>query len=467
MRLRSYIGGKFEESVGDLMTSINPSQPSDQVAEFGAGDPSQAHRAAEAAAEALVHWRGLAGPARAEFLYRWASSIADRSTELADLTCREVGKPISEARGEAARCVAILRYFAGECVRSNGSVIPALTSGSLQFSVRQPVGVCGLITPWNFPLAIPIWKAAPALAYGNTVVLKPAEASSAVGHLLAETAMDAGLPPGVFNVVIGSGQAVGEPLLGHESVRAMSFTGSQRIGLKLAELAATNNVKFQGEMGGKNVAIALADANLDQAAGLIAGGAFRYAGQKCTATSRLIVHRSIASSLVEKIEQQMAQLQLDPVTDSKCAIGPLISEASRQRVVEAMGDRAPALPQLDGFFFPATIVQGVKPSDRIAQEELFAPVLVVIEVDSLDEALDVANGTPFGLSASLFTKDIPAALTYIGRIEAGMVRVNGDTTGVDPHAPFGGMRGSSTHSREQGPAAVDFYTEVKTVQINP
>lgn len=467
MKLSSYIGGQFEASVGDIQTSVNPSQPSDIVAEFGVGSQEQASKAADAAAEALPKWRSATGVARAEFLTRWASVIADRSAMLADATAREVGKPISEARGEVGRCVALLRYYAGEAVREIGEVIPAQTAGSLQFSMRQPVGVCALITPWNFPLAIPIWKAAPALAFGNTVVLKPAEAASSIGHLLAETAQEAGVPAGVFNVLLGTGQGAGEPLLYHPDVRAMSFTGSQKVGQHLAGIAASTNVKFQGEMGGKNAAIVLADADLELAAQLIAAGAFRYAGQKCTATSRLIVIRTVADSVVAKIEDHMRGFMLEPVTDPRCAIGPLISGASRDRVVAALGAKAPALPDSEGFFMPPTIVRGVSAMDALAQEELFAPVLTVIEVDTLEEALLAANATPFGLSAALFTKDIGSALKYVDRIDAGMVRVNGDTTGVDPHAPFGGMKGSSTHSREQGGAAREFYTDVKTVQVNP
>jgi aldehyde dehydrogenase (NAD+) len=363
--------------------------------------------------------------------------------------------------------VALLRYYAGEAVRDLGEVIPAQSAGSLQFSLRQPVGVCALITPWNFPLAIPIWKAAPALAFGNTVVLKPSEMSGHVGHLLAETAQEAGVPNGVFNVIQGLGVNVGEPLLSHPEVRGMSFTGSQRVGLHLAQIAAAKNVKFQGEMGGKNVAIALKDADLDQAAGLIAGGAFRYAGQKCTATSRLVVVKDIAKALVDKVREQMNSYLMEPVTDPKCAIGPLISGNSRDRVMSALGSYAPSLNGSEGYFMPPVLVHDVGAEHDLAQQELFAPVLTVLEVANIDEALAVANGTPFGLSASLFTKDIASALRYLDQIEVGMVRVNGDTTGVDPHAPFGGLRGSSTHSREQGSIARDFYTDVKTVQINP
>lgn len=467
MRLRNYIGGHFVESRGDSLLSLNPSSPSDRVAEFGAGAPEDAQAAVAAAKAALEDWRRTSAPARAEFLMRWASVIADQSESLAQATAREVGKPISEARGEAARCVAILRYFAGEALRPVGEVIPAQTHGPLQYAFRQPLGVCGLITPWNFPLAIPIWKAAPALAFGNTVVLKPAEASSHVGTLLAETAMQAGLPYGTFNVLLGAGAQVGQPLL-EAGVDALSFTGSQKVGLALAELAARHNVKFQGEMGGKNAAIVLEDADLDRAASLIAGGAFRYAGQKCTATSRLIAVRQVVDAIVEKVRLIAEGYVLGPVDDPRCAVGPMISEASRERALAALGGQAGAARvEGEGYFIRPAMVRGAEPDDPIAQEELFAPVLTVIEVSNVEEAIAAANATRFGLSASLFTNDLRRALNYAEHIQAGLVRVNGDTTGVDPHAPFGGMKGSSTHSREQGPAAVEFYTEIKTVQINP
>ncbi len=465
MRLRSYIGGHTVEPMGETIASLNPSNPSDIVALFGAGSPEQATAAAEAAHAALKSWRGLSGSARGEYLHKWANAIADRSEEMAQLAAREVGKPISEARGEAGRCVTILRYYAGECVRESGQVIPALAANALQFTVRPPVGVCTLITPWNFPMAIPIWKAAPALAFGNTVILKPAEAGSAVADLLVETSVAAGLPNGVFNVVYGAGSVLGPTLLDHSD--ALSFTGSKKVGLFLAAEAAHRNLKYQCEMGGKNVGIVLADADLEQAASLIVAGAFRYAGQKCTATSRVVVDRTVASALYEKIRQHMDQLVLDPVTDAKCTVGPVISAESRSKVMGLLGAHAPAPHDHEGFFLTPTFIPGIAANDPLAQEELFAPVLISTEVDGLDEAIEVANSTEYGLSASLFTKNIGSALSYIDRIAVGMVRVNGDTTGVDPHAPFGGMRNSSSHSREQGPAARDFYTDTKTVQIHP
>lgn len=465
MRVNAYLAGQFEPAEGTALPSVNPSQPTDLVIEGASGAPDQARRALEAAASAV--WATKSGPERAEALNRWAAKIGERSEELAQAVAREVGKPIGEARGEVGRCVAILRYYAGECVREMGSVVPALMAGSLQFSLRQPVGPCVLITPWNFPLAIPLWKAAPALAYGNTVVLKPSELSPYCAQLLAETAHAAEIPAGVFNVVPGTGKGVGEALLNPALTRAMSFTGSKGVGMMLSEACARANIKFQGEMGGKNVAIVADDANLDQAATLIAGGAFRFAGQKCTATSRVVVDRRVSGDLVVKLREQIAKLPLAPVTDATCAIGPLISEVSRDRVEASLGSHAPARPDHDGFFFTPALIEGVVTGDKLAQEELFAPVLCVLEADGMDEALQIANDIEFGLSAALFTQNIGRALTYIHRIEAGLVRVNGDTTGVDPHAPFGGMKGSSTHSREQGRAAIEFYTDIKTVQVNP
>jgi len=467
MRVNAYLAGSLEPAQGDALLSLNPSQPSDVVVEGAVGSVDQANRAIDAANEAFPAWAKKSGPERAEVLYRWATKIGERSEEMAQAITREVGKPIGEARGEVGRCVAILRYYAGECVREIGSVVPPLVSGSLQFSLRQPVGPCVLITPWNFPLAIPLWKAAPALAYGNTVVLKPSELSPYCAQLLAETALAADVPAGVFNVVPGTGAGVGAALLDGDRVKAMSFTGSQKVGMMLSEATARANIKFQGEMGGKNVGIVAADADLDQAATLIAGGAFRFGGQKCTATSRVVADRRVAGAIIEKLNAQIEKLPLAPVTDAACAIGPLINEASMTRTYERLGRHAPSRPDLEGYFLPPTILVGLDESDALVQEELFAPVLAVLEADDLDQAISIANRNPFGLSAALYTKNIGQALTYINRIEAGLVRVNGDTTGVDPHAPFGGMKGSSTHSREQGRAAIEFYTDIKTVQINP
>lgn len=441
-----------------------------------AGSPEDVDGAVVSAAAAGAAWRNLTGPARAEHLHRWAAAIAGQQEALAQAMTREVGKPISEARGEVARCVAILRYYAGEAVREIGQVIPSQLPATLQFSLRQPLGVVVLITPWNFPLAIPLWKAAPALAFGNTVVLKPAEAASQMGTLLAETAAAAGLPEGVFNVLLGSGSVIGDPLLAHEAVAAVSFTGSSAVGARVAAAAAARNIRFQTEMGGKNVAIVLPDADLDKAATLVAAGAMRFAGQKCTATSRVVVDAGVEDQFLKKLRAQVEALPLGPVTDPAAAVGPMVSDDARKAVAQTiassglkpiLGGAAPAEPAYSrGYFLSPTVLSGVDPDSPLAQEELFAPVAAVIRARNVDDAIALANRTRFGLSAALFTKDIQSALTFIHRIEAGLVRVNGDTTGVDPHAPFGGMKGSSSGTREQGPAAREFYTEIKTVQIS-
>jgi aldehyde dehydrogenase (NAD+) len=373
--------------------------------------------------------------------------------------------------------VAILRYFAGECVREIGEVIPAQTAGSLQFTMREPLGVVALITPWNFPVAIPMWKAAPAIAFGNVVVLKPAEAAAHSATLLAESAQAAGIPGGVFNVVLGSGAAIGNALINAPEVKAVSFTGSGKVGAMVAAAAAKRNIRFQTEMGGKNVAIVLPDADIAQAATLTAAGAMRYAGQKCTATSRVVIAKQVQDKFYDALKAQIEKLPLGPVTDPASAVGPVISGASRDSIaalLRKVGARPMIqidVPRTDdfaaGFYLPPVVYRDVPVDSPLAREELFGPVLASFVAEDLDHAIEIANATEYGLSASLFTKDIRSALTYITRIETGLVRVNGDTTGVDPHAPFGGMKGSSSGSREQGPAAREFYTEIKTVQINP
>lgn len=477
-RLRQFVRGAWTESEGDRwLADLNPSNHTDVVAYVPEGTAEDARRAASAAAEAFAQWSGSTGVARADHLHRWSLAIADRQEALAQAVAREVGKPIGEARGEVARCVAILRYYAGEAVREVGEVIPAQAAGALQFTLREPLGVVTLITPWNFPLAIPLWKTAPALAFGNTVVLKPAEMASHVATLLADTAAAAGLPPGVFNVIPGSGATVGAALLRAPEVAGVSFTGSGRVGAMVAAVAAERNIRYQTEMGGKNVAIVLPDADMTQAATLTAAGAMRYAGQKCTATSRVVVAHEVEGPFLAELRRQIEGLVLGPVTAANAAVGPVISEEARdaiRRTLDASDAERVyegAVPTTadfaNGWFLPPTVVRGAATDSDLAQRELFGPVLAMFPADDLDHAIDLANNTTYGLSASLFTRDVRSALRYIHRIKAGLVRVNGDTTGVDPHAPFGGMKGSSSGSREQGGAAREFYTEIKTVQINP
>lgn len=469
----NFIAGAFVRSVSPAeIISLNPSDQRDIVARVPAGAREDVDAAVAAASDAGASWRRLTGAARAEALYRWADVIRSRAEEMAQALAREVGKPIGEARGEVARAVVILRYYAGDAVRAVGDVVPAQATDALQFTLRQPLGVVALITPWNFPIAIPLWKAAPALAFGNTVVLKPAEQASAVAHLLAETAAAAELPAGTFNVVLGAGAASGDALIRSEPVRAVSFTGSTTIGAHVAAVCAARNIRYQTEMGGKNVVIVLPDADLDLAARLTAGGAMRYAGQKCTATSRAVVMKGVADDFAQRLQAHVDALPLGPVLDAACAVGPLISAAARDRVTAALSQYgAPADGSVrgaafaHGCFVEPTVLRDVDPSSSIAQDELFGPVLASFTARDLDEAITLANHTRYGLSASIFTRDIGAALEFMHRIEAGLVRINGDTTGVDPHAPFGGVKASSSGSREQGSAAREFYTDIRTVQI--
>ena len=474
--LQNHVAGSLRRGSGDtFITDHNPSDRDDVIGQVPAGTADDARHAVDAAQSAFGSWRALPGPARADHLYRWAALIEQERETLAQAVAREVGKPIGESRGEVSRCAVILRYYAGEAVRAVGEVVPAQAAGALQFTLRDPLGVCALITPWNFPVAIPLWKAAPALAFGNTVVLKPAEQASHVAVMLAEGAVAAGLPPGVFNVVLGGGATVGAGLLEADGVGAVSFTGSTGVGAQVAARCAARNIRYQTEMGGKNVAIVLADGNLDLAARLTAAGAMRYAGQKCTATSRVIVEASVFEPFMQRLRQEVEKLPLGPVTDAGSAVGPLITSEARDRVRKAIaamegrvlvgGDAPGDAPLARGNFLRPALVTDVSPDSAMAQDELFGPVLAAFAARDLDEAISLANHTRYGLSASLFTTNIGAALEYIRRIEVGLVRVNGDTTGVDPHAPFGGVKASSSGSREQGSAAREFYTEIRTVQV--
>jgi acyl-CoA reductase-like NAD-dependent aldehyde dehydrogenase len=432
--LPHFIDGRFVPAVDAAVRERrNPSDAADVVARAPMGSAADVDAAAIAATQAFASWRNQSGPVRAEALYRWGDAIAFRGEELAQAMAREVGKPIGEARGEVARATVICRYYAGEAVRDVGEVIPAQAADALQFTLRDPLGPVGLITPWNFPLAIPLWKAAPAIAFGNTVVLKPSENSPRISHLLAETALAAQLPAGVFNVVHGDGTA-GAAVTAHAAVRAVSFTGSQGVGARVAAAAAQRNIRVQTEMGGKNVVIVGRDGDLDRAATLTAAGAMRYAGQKCTATSRVIVDRTIEGAFMERLAAAVAALPLGPVDDPKCAIGPLITSESRSRIEAALATHhadvvfGGTLPndahyRTGNWFAPRTI-RFTSPADPLALTELFGPVLGVLVADDLDHAIEMANATPFGMSASLFTTDLRSALGYVRRMEAGLVRVN-------------------------------------------
>ncbi len=480
VHLSHYIAGEWLAANGQEWTAdINPSNATEVLASIPSGDATVVNHAVEAAQAGFERWRTASGPQRAEILHQAANLLARRRQDLATLVALEVGKPIGEALQEVDRGVVILRYFAEEAVQPAGVVTPVQQAASLQFTLRQPLGPVAVISPWNFPVAIPLWKIAPALAYGNTVVWKPAETASLTAARLTEVFVEAGIPAGVFNLILGKGSHLGSALVNHVGIQAITFTGSNEVGMGIVEQAARRNIKYQLEMGGKNAALVLAYADLGQAARLVASGAMRYAGQKCTATSRAIVASEVSEAFLDRLKAEIRALPLAPAIDPGSAVGPLITSGALEKVgsyaemgfkigqVLMGGHQSDQEKLKQGFFFEPTVVADVPNDAPLVQEEIFGPLLVVQRARSIDVVLSLANSTKFGLSVSLFTRDLNAALHYIQDIQRGMVRVNGDTTGVDPHAPFGGMRASSSHSREQGPAAIEFFTETKTVQMNP
>jgi acyl-CoA reductase-like NAD-dependent aldehyde dehydrogenase len=392
---------------------------------------------------------------------------------------REEGKTLKEGIGETTRAVQLLRYFAGEAQQPSGEHYPSANPLTLLYTTREPLGVVGIVTPWNFPIAIPAWKIAPALAFGNTVVFKPASLTPLTALRLVEALAEAGLPPGVLNLVTGSAANVGDPLVRDPRVVAISFTGSNETGAELRKTAAERGTKLQLELGGKNPAIVLADADLDHALSQVIAGAMMSTGQKCTATSRAIIDRTIADRFTEMLAERIGALKVGDPLEAETQIGPLINERAAERVAGEVDAAKEAGSQLlvggerlgngleRGAFVAPALFAGVEPDSRLAQHELFGPVLGVIPVDSMEEAMAVANQVKFGLSASIFTRDLGKALTFAREIEAGVVHVNSETAGAEPQVPFGGMKGSSSYSREQGKAAREFFTQTKTVYIDP
>jgi aldehyde dehydrogenase (NAD+) len=479
-RYENFIGGEWVAPIkGEYIPNLNPADKTESLALFPNSSAEDAEKAISSAASAQPAWSALSSHARGEFLRKAADIIASRADAIARDLMREEGKSLPEAKGETLRGVTLLRYYAQETMHPDGEVIPSANSATFLYTRRFPLGVCALITPWNFPIAIPIWKAAPALAFGNTVVLKPSELSPLTAAHIAECFQEAGLPAGVFNVVFGEGARVGETLTTHSAVNAISFTGSVRTGKHIAAQAVTNGKKYQLEMGGKNAAVILNDANLDTAVNLTIQGAFKSAGEKCTATSRVIVEEGIYDAFVTQLTQKTLALKVGSGEDPTAYLGPVISEQARDRILRYVqlaesegavllaGGGVPKDPALaNGFYVEPTLFSNVQPDMRIAQEEVFGPVLCILRAANMEDALEKLNNVEFGLSASLFTRNLDAALAFADRAQAGLVRVNGETAGVEPQAPFGGMKGSSSFSREQGLAAREFFTQIKTISID-
>jgi aldehyde dehydrogenase (NAD+) len=467
-----FIAGEWVAGA-DSTPNINPSDLNDTVGHYALGGSTEVDAAVAAARAAFPAWSTGGVQARADALDRIGSEILARREELGNLLAREEGKTLPEAIGEATRAGHIFKFFAGECLRLSGDVLPSVRPGIGVEITREPVGVVGLITPWNFPIAIPAWKIAPALAYGNCVVIKPADLVPGCAWALAEIISRAGLPAGVFNLVMGAGRTVGEALVNHPQVDAISFTGSQAVGRRIAEAAVAQQKKVQLEMGGKNPQVVLDDADLAPAVELCAQSAFFSTGQRCTASSRLIVTEGIYPAFVAALTERVRNLRVGDARASGTEIGPVVSEAqltqdlgyvalARQEGATLLcgGDRVAR--DTEGFYMAPALFSNTTPAMRINREEVFGPVASIIRVKDYAEALAVANDTPFGLSAGIATTSLKYATHFKRHAQAGMVMVNLPTAGVDYHVAFGGRKGSSYGPREQGRYAAEFFTTVKT-----
>ena len=453
--------------------NINPSNTVDVIGEYAQASVAQLNEAVAAARAAAQAWGTGGIQARSDALDKIGNEILARKEELGTLLSREEGKTKPEGIGEAARAGYIFKFFAGECLRLGGEVLPSVRPNIGVEITREPMGVVGLVTPWNFPIAIPAWKIAPALAFGNCVVLKPADLVPGCAWALAEIISRSGIPAGVFNLVMGRGSVIGDALVNHTGIDAISFTGSQQVGGRIAQQCAVNLKKVQLEMGGKNPQVVLDDANLAQAVELCAQSAFFSTGQRCTASSRLIVTQGIYPQFVEALKTRMASLKVGDALAAGIDIGPVSSKAQLEQdlsyveigkadggILVAGGERLTL--STDGYFMAPALITDTTPAMRINREEVFGPVASVIRVKDYDEALATANDTPFGLASGIATTSLKYATHFKRHSQSGMVMVNLPTAGVDYHVPFGGRKGSSYGPREQGRYAQEFFTTVKT-----
>ena len=455
--------------------SINPSNLDDVVARYPKGGEAEVDQAVKAARAAFPGWSQASPEVRSDVLDKAGALIMARAKDLGALLSREEGKTLAEGTGEVMRAARILKYFAGEALRRHGQTLDSTRPSIDVETHREAVGVFGLITPWNFPIAIPAWKSAPALAFGNTVVLKPATPTPAIAHAYGQVLIEAGAPPGVFNLVIGEG-GVGRAIVGHEDIDGISFTGSQGVGASVGEGAMKRQARVQLEMGGKNPLVVLDDADLERAVTCAIDGAFFATGQRCTASSRIIVTEGIHDRFVEALAERARSLRVGDALDPNTQIGPAVSEGQLEQNLRYVGiardeggkiltGGEPLTLDKRGYYMAPTVVAETAPDQRINCEEVFGPVASTVRVRDYEEALEIANRGQFGLSAGIVTNSLKHARHFRRAIRAGMVMVNLPTAGVDYHVPFGGTRKSSYGSREQGFAAVEFYTQMKTVYI--
>ncbi len=474
-----FIGGEWVESTsGQTFESRNPADTRDVIARFQAGTAADAARAIRAAETAFPGWRATPAPKRGEILYAFGQLMAQHKERLSQAMTREMGKVIAEARGDVQEGIDIAFLMAGEGRRMFGDTVPSELPDKWAMSIRQPIGVAGIITPWNFPIAIPCWKMMPALVAGNTVVFKPASDTPHCAAILVELMAEAGFPAGTVNLVTGSGAEVGDAIVESPDVGVISFTGSSATGKHIAERAGRRLKRLSLELGGKNGVVVLADADLDLATDGIVWSAFGTTGQRCTACSRVIVDRAVVEPLLERLESRTRTLRIGSGADPSVDVGPLINAGALDKVAGYVdvgraegelivgGTRATDGDLAHGHFFTPTIFSGVRPMDRIGQEEIFGPVLAVIAVDGYDEAVTALNQTRYGLSSSIFTSDANAAFRAMRDFETGIVYINAGTTGAETHLPFGGWKETGNGHREAGHAALDTYLEWKSIYVD-
>ena len=474
---KNFVDGEWVQSKGARTTkNVNPADTSDVIGLITLSTRDETKAAIEAAKRAFPKWKATPAPERGRIILRVKQVLERRKEEISRILTREEGKILREARGEVQKTINMLEFMAGEGFRMGGETSPSELPNTHCYTLRQPLGVVGLITPWNFPICIPAWKMAPALVAGNTIVFKPATLTPATAVALCECFAEAGLPKGVLNMVIGSGSEVGDELVSNPAIKAISFTGSNEIGTALYAQAAKSLKKVQCEMGGKNPIVVLEDADLELAAESTAQGAFGSTGQRCTATSRAIVMESVADAFVAKVVEKAKKITVGNGLDEKIGMGPSVDDGQHQTVLGYIkianeegaklvcgGTRPTEGDLARGFYTMPTVFDHVTPKMRLAKEEVFGPVLAVIRVKTFEEALEAANDVDFGLTSSLYTNDVSKWYKFVDAIETGITHLNSPTMGGEPQLPFGGMKNTGVGSREMGKPAYEFFTELKTV----
>ncbi|KAB2333294.1 aldehyde dehydrogenase family protein [Cytobacillus depressus] len=475
----NFINGEWSASSSNKFVTVTNPANGEVLGEVVQSTAEDVDRAVQAAKTAQKSWRLVPAPERAEFLYKVAHLLKERKEELAQILTREMGKVIDEARGEVQEAIDMAYYMAGEGRRLFGDTVPSELRNKFAMSVRVPIGIAGLITPWNFPIAIASWKSLPALVSGNAVVWKPATETPGVAQEFVRIYEEAGLPKGLVNLVNGSGSVVGNAMVDHPDIDLISFTGSNEVGKQINEKAGGLLKRTSLEMGGKNAVTVLEDADIDLAVDGILWGAFGTSGQRCTATSRVIVHESVKEKLESKLVERISELKLGDGLDESVKVGPVINRSSLERIDEyvkiginegaklLVGGHIVTENGLDrGNFYAATIFTDVKPNMRIAKEEIFGPVTSIISVKSLEEAVEVNNSVEFGLSSAIYTADVNRAFQAMRDLDTGIVYVNAGTTGAEIHLPFGGTKGTGNGHRDSGVASLDVYTEWKSIYVD-